>query len=63
MHAPVVVALIGLLLHSRPWQVWNTNIVAELQDQVSGVWSPCLSTWEQLGLWKFWKAAQEWSDL
>jgi hypothetical protein len=49
MHEPVVVTLICPLLQYRPWQVLNTNIVAELRNQVSGVWSPCL-TWEQIGL-------------
>jgi hypothetical protein len=62
MHEPVVVALICPLLHCRPWQVRNTDIVAELRNQVSGVWSPCL-TRERTGLRKFWKAVREWSGL
>jgi hypothetical protein len=62
MHEPVVVALICPLLQCRPWQVRDTDIVVELRDQVSGVWSPCL-TRERIGLRKFWKAAREWSNL
>jgi hypothetical protein len=62
MHEPVVVALICPLLQCRPWQVRDSNIVVELRDQVSGVWSPCL-TRERSGLRKFWKTAREWRNL
>jgi hypothetical protein len=59
MHEPVVVALICPLLPCRPWQVRETELVAELQQQVSGVWSPDLQR-EWIGMRKFWTGAREW---
>lgn len=62
MHEPVVVALICPLLPCRPWQVRHTDLVVELQHQMSGVWSPCL-TRERIGLRQFWEGARELSGL
>jgi hypothetical protein len=62
MHEPVVIALICPLLHSRPWQVRDTPIVAQLRDNVSGVWSPDLSR-EWRGLREFWSSTKQWPDL
>lgn len=62
MHEPVVVSLICPLLHCRPWQVRDTDLVVELQEQVSGVWSTDLNR-EWTALRKFWTGAREWSDL
>lgn len=62
MHEPVIVALICPLLPCRPWQVRHTDLVVELQHQMSGVWSPCL-TRERIGLRQFWEGARELSGL
>jgi hypothetical protein len=60
MHEPVIVALICPLLASRPWQVRDTPLVAELRNQVSGVWSPDLGR-ERTGLFKFWMDTGKWN--
>jgi hypothetical protein len=60
MHEPVIVALICPLLASRPWQVRDMPLVAELKHQVSGVWSPDLGR-ERAGLFKFWMGARKWN--
>jgi hypothetical protein len=54
MHEPVIVALICPLLHCRPWQIRHTPLVAQLQDQMSGMWSSDLAR-ERSGLRNFWK--------
>lgn len=60
MHEPVVVSLICPLLPSRPWQVRNTDLVDELRNQVSGVWSDDLNR-EWTGLRQLWTGAREWT--
>ena len=61
MHEPVIVALIcPLLASTRPWQVRDTPLVAELRNQVSGVWSSDLGR-ERAGLLKFWVDARKWA--
>jgi hypothetical protein len=62
MHEPVTVALICPLLHSRPWQVRDTPLVARLKESLQDVWSISLSR-ERSGLCKFWDATQKWDSL
>jgi hypothetical protein len=62
MHEPIIVALICPLLASSPWQVRDTRLMAELRNQVSGVWSPSLDR-ERFGLRKFWEGTREWHGL
>jgi hypothetical protein len=62
MHEPVIVALICPLLHCRPWQIRHTPLVAQLQHQMSGMWSSDLAR-EWSGLRKFWEGASQWTNL
>jgi hypothetical protein len=62
MHEPVTVALICPLLHSRPWQVRDTLLVARLKESLSVVWSASLGR-ERSGLRKFWQATKNWDSL
>jgi hypothetical protein len=52
MHEPIVIALICPLLTSSPWQVRDTELVAEFVDSVRGVWSADCSR-ERRALCKF----------
>jgi hypothetical protein len=62
MHEPVTVALICRLLHSRPWQVRDTPLVARLKESLPVVWSASLSR-ERSVLCKFWDATKKWDSL
>jgi hypothetical protein len=62
MHEPVTVALICPLLHSRPWQIRDTPIVARLRESLPVVWSASLDR-ERSSLCKFWEATKEWDNL
>jgi hypothetical protein len=61
-HEPIVVTLICPLLLSRPWQVWDIELVVELRHQMSGVWSADLAR-EWSGLHKFWTDVREWPSV
>jgi hypothetical protein len=60
MHELVVIALlICPLLACRPWQVRDIQLVDELHDGVSDVWTPGLDR-EWGAVRKFWSAAELW---
>jgi len=62
MHEPIVLALICPLLSSRPWQVRYTPLVAQLQHNLSRMWSADLAV-EWRSLREFWTGAEQWADV
>jgi hypothetical protein len=56
MHESIVIALIYPMLTSSPWQVRDTELVAEFTDSVRGVWSADCPR-ERAALRTFWSGA------